>query len=234
MCRIALVLCLMATAGCETVKMAVPEGLAEVSEELPISGRGGSTVKMGPYEITDIDRDVDVHLGGSVPGFAHAHTSGGYSYLLRGSGGERTGQCAVTGDKVGIAGLGATWGTLGCACQGSRSESSFKLPLGDGWQLRHGSMNRGELQVGGRALAVQVIAAVETGGRTYDFDEGRWKKGGSMPWKEPTGCHVDDAAGPVAGLELLPPGRIWLARSLESTERADMACLLSGILLYQP
>ena len=238
-CRIVLVLCLVATAGCETVKMAVPEDLAEASEELPITGRSrfagmpgvDASFKMGSYEITDVDRDSNFTQSGSVPGFTGAHVSGGYSYLFRGGHDERRGECAITGDKMEILFVGHSWGTLACVCQGSESESSFKLPLGDGWQLMHGSKNRGELQAGGRDFTVQVIAAVETGGRTYQ--DGSWQKGGTMPWTEPTGCRVD-GDGPVGGLELLHPGRMWLARSLESTEREDMACLLGGLLLYDP
>jgi hypothetical protein len=236
---IILVLCLVIAGGCETVKMAVPPDLAEASEELPISGRSrfaglpgvDTSFRFGSYEITDVDRDSDVAMSGSVPGFTHGHVEGGYSYLSRGGRDERRGECVVTGDKMGVLFVERSWGTLACTCQGSESESSLALPLGDGWQPMSGGENRGELQAGGRVFAVEVIAATWSNGWAYE--DGTWKRGFAMPSNEPTGYRVD-GEGPAGGLELLHPGRVWLKPSLESTEREDMACLLGGLLLFEP
>lgn len=54
----------------------------------------------------------------------------------------------------------------------------------------------------------------------------------AVPFLEPTG-YLAYGGGPAGGLELLYPGRAWLARSLSSNQREEMACLFGGLVLYE-
>jgi hypothetical protein len=245
-------------AGCSNLKMPVPPELVAVSEEVPITGRSklaglpgvDESFRIGPYEIADVDRDPQFSVGGSVPLFSHRDVVGGYSYLFRGSQDERRAVCAFEADKK-VYGHGApvsvrkAKGTLRCVCRGSESESDLtvrlsyteefgsqesKWVLGDGTTA--GKESVGELRAGGRDFLIRVISSTATKGKTWVVGEGVKDDTVQMPSPEPTGCLVY-GDGLEAGLELLHPGRAWFARSLNATEREDIACLFGGLLLYK-
>jgi hypothetical protein len=245
------------SAGCSNLQMPVPAELAAVSEELPVADRSrfaglpgvDQSFRIGSYEITDVDWDSQFTVSGTIQNFSHKDIKGGYSYLFRGSYEERRGECAIEAHEKGIAlggplSLSKDSGTLGCRCLGSESESTLTVrlshkmgrgPRDEGqWVLGGGATagpdERDELWAGGRRFAISIISSTEMKGKTWVVGEGT-RDTVQAPFMEPTGCLVY-GAGPEGGLELLHPGRVWLARSLDSTEREDMACLFGGLLLY--
>jgi hypothetical protein len=50
---------------------------------------------------------------------------------------------------------------------------------------------------------------------------------------DPTGYRVDGGQ-PTGAVEVLNPGRIWLARNLKEPQRAGLACNFAGLMLYLP
>jgi hypothetical protein len=198
--------------------------------------------RIGPYEITEVDRDWEISGGGSILGVSQKHVAGGYSYLFRGSNGERRGKCVIGADERGFPPGGPVsvrhaMGRLGCVCRGSNLTVQLSYTPGLGargrgqWVLGDGENYRGKLQAGGRYFSVKIISSTEGKGRTYVEGEG-WKDTVVVPSLEPTGALVY-GGGPAAGLELLHPGRAWFARSLKSSQREEIACLFGGLLLYE-
>lgn len=237
------------SAGCVKPTTPVPEELTAVSDELPITGRSrfaglpgvGESFHIGSYEITGVDRDSQFSVAGSLPGFAHTDIWGGYSYLFREGNEERRAECAFQANKK-VYGHGApvafrkAGGTLGCVCFGSESQSDLTLQLSYSRRLhdRQGQWlaGRGELRAGGRGFGLEAISAMGTPGKEWVVGEGVKDTKVAVPSTEPTGFLVH-GDGLEAGLELLHPGRMWLARSLRSGERREVACLLGGLLLYR-
>lgn len=239
------------SAGCSNLKMAVPEELARVSEELPITGRSrfaglpgvNESFRIGSYEITDVDRDSEIAGSVSILGHSHKHIQGGYSYLFRGSKNQLTGECVISADKRGLSAGGPVsvekaLGTLGCVCRGSNLTMPLSYTTGMGtraggeWALGAGKSSRGKLRAAGRHFSIKMVSSTEGTSQTYKVGEG-WKKNtATLQSLEPTGLLVY-GGGPAGGLELLRPGRAWLARSLSSSQREAMACLFGGLVLYE-
>ena len=237
------------SAGCSNLKMPVPAELAEVSEELPVTGRSrfagfpgvGESFQMGPYGISGIDRESTFSTGLSILGLSRKRVIGGYTYLFRGSKNERKAECAIEAaeEKISLPGtpvsVGRARGTLGCVCHGSQGASSMVMPLSHEakWLLGGtGKSHRGQLRSGRRDFSITAIFKTEQKGFNYVAGEG-WSDTVLVPSSSPTGC-LAYGDGPVGGLELVHPGRAWFARSLDATEREDMACLFAALLLYEP
>lgn len=245
------------SAGCSNLKMPVPPELVALSEEVPITGRSklaglpgvDESFQIGPYAITGVDRDVTFTGRISIFGLSHKQVRGGYSYLFRGSNDERKAECVIEGDEKAFApggsmSLSLARGALKCVCYCGERTASLMMPLsysalvevgGEGenkWRLGGaGEECHGELSIGARDFRVKVISGTEQKGFHYVAGEG-WGGTTVVPTPEPTGCLVD-GDGPAGGLELVHPGRAWFARSLNATEREDMACLFGGLLLYK-
>jgi hypothetical protein len=240
--------------GCPKVKIPVPPELAQASEEVPVTGRSKfaglpgveTSFQIGPYQITDVDREYQISGAAAqawVHRFAYQHVQGGYTYRFRGSRDERGANCILAADEGSFSPdgsflVGGSGGTLRCACDGRPRAAELMVRLtytraGKGgrgeWILAYGGQERGQLQTGQRDFALQILSTVE--GRGYVAGQG-WSDTAAVPFGEPTGCLVE-GEGPVGGLELLHPGRAWFARSLEVTEREDMACLFGGLLLFE-
>jgi hypothetical protein len=46
------------------------------------------------------------------------------------------------------------------------------------------------------------------------------------------GFRADLDGRPLGAVEVLHPGRIWLSRSLDDTERRQLGCLFAALMLY--
>jgi hypothetical protein len=245
------------SAGCATPSIPVPPELARVSEEVAVVGRSklvgmpgvSTSFRIGPYEVTDVDRDWQSSQT-ALQAWSHRLPSeriqGGYSYRFRGERDVRAAMCVVEADRTeasttGGAGtwtLGSGRGALRCVCQGRPRGRELEMGLsftaaGKGgrpeWLLGGGQRDRGRLQAGEHDFALRTLSSVE--GKGYVAGEG-WKDKAAVPFGETTGLIVE-GEGPVGALEVLHPGRAWLARSLQATEREDMACLFAGLLLFE-
>ena len=56
---------------------------------------------------------------------------------------------------------------------------------------------------------------------------------GGMSAGGPAGYRVDGQS-PTAAVDVLGPGRVWLAKDIAPQQRTDVICVLAGLMLYQP
>jgi len=209
--------------ACGTARMAVPPEVAKNSEEVAATDRSSmsgaladESFKLGKYAVEDVDRDWNSGSAVGVLGFSSEKTEGGYSYKLKGGGPELAGGCATESgdDSLSLGGgmsVGQTFAKLGCTCSGDGDATKVVVSASTTDKYM------GELKT--RKGSYQVAAIYES--------EGTLSSG------QPSGYRVD-GEGPIGAVEVLKPGRVWFARSLDDAERRDLACLYVGLMLYMP
>jgi hypothetical protein len=60
-----------------------------------------------------------------------------------------------------------------------------------------------------------------------------YEREGAMSDGTPAGYRVD-GQGAVAAVDVLGKGRVWFKKKLSVDQRADVACVFAGLLLYKP
>lgn len=214
----------IALAGCGSPRMAVPADVVTVSEELVISDRSSwsgaladESFQLGPFAIADVDRDWNSTSEVGVLGFSQGETTGGFSYKTEGGGASLVGACTSAvkqrsmdlGDGLSV---GDEKQSVGCYCRQEDALAYFSV------RATTTSEYTGELAVGPTRYRIRGIYERESGPDSSD----------------PTGYRVDSDAGPIGAVDVLKPGRVWISRTLSAGERAPLACLLAGLLLYMP
>jgi hypothetical protein len=210
----ALVLTLSACAG---PRMAAPADVSASSEVLPVSDRSrasGALVnegfKLGPYTIADVDRKWDSSSSVSVGPWGKETKTTGFSYVLAGGEAKSKGKCESVLQKQSVLSLGGSfdWGstTIACSCEGAAEKASLVL-----------SKDANKLTIGSTDYPVQQIHSVVGGG-----DQ-----------SAPSGFRAD-SDGPLAAVEVLYPGQVWLKKGLDEATRSNLSCLFTGLMLYKP
>lgn len=213
---------LLCAIACTPARMQVAPDLAAASEAMMVTDRSswtGSLVdesfRFGPYRVTEVDRKWSTGSGWGVGAYATHSSVSGYSFVLEAPVGKIAGRCGTEVDKSSVKLFGGEayniTASLACACGPDATGSRFVL-RSDG----HGLM-AGAAMIGGAEVALRPINQMEggyTAGQAFGY--------------EARGTEV------VAGVEVVHPGRVWLARSLVPPAAADMACLAAGLLLYVP
>jgi hypothetical protein len=209
--------------ACGGIQMKVPTEIASQSEVLVATDRTswtGSMVdesfKLGPFAVKDVDRDWDTSSSFSVGNLSQKNTEGGYEFKFSGKGKKFVGHCAAEKSGTGID-LGKGFGLnfehtkVACTCDGSAKQVSVIVDAGSGGDYK------GVLTSSSSGYEVTSIRENQHGG-TEDT---------------PTGYRMDGEAA-VGAAEVTHPGRIWLDKRLADDERAEVACLFVGLMLYQP
>jgi hypothetical protein len=216
-------------AGCAPTRMAVPANLAQVSDEIVVTNRSRAGLfvnegfTMGPYQIVRVHRGWSKAEGsgwqvGSVSSGSSQRT-GFYDFDVKAPGGMYKGQCGMrASDKTTqVGGLvlgGASPVHLDCNCSGGGpGVTSFSLGSGS---ESHGVVTP---RTGG-ASPLEGIATTADGRSAAAMY-------GTLGYevRGPT---------PVAAVEVVDKGRVWMSRGLDDGARADLACLFVGLLLYRP
>jgi hypothetical protein len=215
---------LIGMAACGTPRMVVPPEVAKASEEVAATDRSSfsgamadESFKLGEFAITDVDRKWDSTSKSNELGFTNAATAGGYSFKVTGPEGEMGGGCMTEGeDKSKNLGDGVTFSKtkarLGCTCRGDGDAVKFVIAASTGDKYD------GELT---------------TRKGTYKI-WGLYKTEGSLSTGDPSGYRIDNENGPCGAVEVLRPGRAWFPKGMDPGERADLACLYAGLMLYMP
>lgn len=212
-------LCLV---GCGGPTMTVPADIAGASDQIPITERSSfsgaladESFVMGDFEIKDVDRDWNSTSSSGIAGYSSSDTAGGYSYKFVAEGEEITGTCVTAVDKKGasVAGIeiGSQNASVGCECASSDPKTVLRMAS------KHEGEYGGELTTSATSYNVKAI---------YDRD-------GGFSDGKPSGYRVD-GDGPVGAVDVLKPGKVWLGKQLEVTERRELACIFAGLLLYEP
>ena len=210
-----------------TSQMVVPADVSGALDVIAATDRSlwsgalaDETFTLGPYQVTDVDRDWDSSNSGSVSvaefNFSSGKTEGGYAYRFKTSGGRMSGHCLT-----------------------EAKDNSFSLNSVD-FQSRVAKLscicNHSETEVARVILQADITAGysgtLTTSDQQYRMESINEREGG-FGSGDPTGYRVDGNQ-PTGAVEVLNPGRIWLARNLKDPQRARLACTFAGLLLYLP
>lgn len=216
---------LVAATGCTTLRMAVPPDIEATSDTFQARGRSGRTgawvnesFQLGPYAVAKVDRDGTRTRGSGFALFGIESSKedirDGYSFQFEEGAWQSPGQCrSLTrrkGWSIGNLSMTSEEARLVCACGNGEDEVNLEI-----------------VYLGGRP----------TGGTVF-VPRGKL---GVSPVNETvprllmgmlSGYRVDGGGEPLAAVEILPPGRIWLSRSLDDVERRQIGCLLVALMLY--
>lgn len=226
------VMALLTVAGflgsCSTTsQMMVPadvSGALEViaaTDRSPWSGAlADETFTLGPYQVTDVDRDWDNSNSGTVSvaefNFSSGKTEGGYAYRFGTPGGWMSGHCLTEakGNSFSLGGVDfqSRVAKLSCICNHSGTEVARVILQAD--------------------ITAGYSGTVTASHQQYRIESINEREGG-FGSGDPTGYRVDGNQ-PIGAVEVLNPGRIWLARNLEDPQRARLACTFAGLMLYLP
>ena len=212
--------------GCSTTsQMVVPADVSDVSDVIAATDRSiwsgawaDETFTLGPYKVTDVDRDWDSSNSVSVweLSFSSGKTEGGYAYEFETPGGPMSGQCLTevknTGISVSRVDIQSQVAKLSCICNHSGTEVARVMVQADITAGYSGTLTANGLQ-----YRIESINE-----RAKGLNSG-----------DPTGYRVDGDQ-PTGAVEVLNPGRIWLALNLEQPQRARLACTFAGLMLYLP
>ncbi len=210
-----------AASGCTTLRMKPPADVARQSDVYEAKDRSHATglfvnesFAIGPYEVAKVDRDWNKGSSFSVLGYSSADVSTGFSWELREGGEKLAGRCGSLTETTGFAVLGGKLSSsdskVACGCAAGDTAATMEL------EGQHRGKTKGKITLASGTF--EVTSVHET--------NAAW---GQM---EPAGFRVDAEGGPVAAVEVLRPGRLWLAKSLDPAERRQLACLLTGAMLY--
>jgi hypothetical protein len=211
-----------AAAGCSGPRMQVPHdvaGRSEVFEATDRSRMSGAladeSFQLGPYAVKDVDRKWDSGAGFTIANVSRSKSQGGYTYKLQGRGANLSGHC-VTEDKDTEVGLGGgmamefAYAKLACSCDGGPKQAHVEVTNDEG-------------KLGG---------AMNTSSANYKVTPINQTEGGHS-MGSPMGYRLDGDAG-LGATEVAYPGRVWLDKGLADPEKAEMACIFVGLMLYKP
>jgi hypothetical protein len=205
--------------GCSVAHMALPgdfTGHTQVLAARDRSSGSGALVnesfELGPYGVRDVKRDwasVDEATTGDV---TRRETTSSYFYVLKTADVHLEGRC--TGRSGGA-----------------------ETQLGDGWSLSSSVRARLECECGPVAsLKIEhdegsVVGTLTHRSRVYDLRAVTALEDGSTQ-SDPAGYRVDGDE-PLAAVDVQHPGRVWLKPDTDEPGRAELTCLLAGLMLYQ-
>ena len=202
--------------GCSNVRMAPPADVVAASEPLVVTDRSRSSgalanesFKLGPYQVSGVDRDWDKGSKTGVGPWSKETQTTGYRYKLKGEATDLAGVCKSEAQRQSVVAMGGryarAWSMLGCHCEGPSGVADLVL-----------SSQGDRLDIDGVTYGVQPVFDTADGNRLL----------------VPTGFRIDHN-GPMAAVEIMHPGQVWLSRDLPQAARGRMACVLTGLMLYE-
>ena len=214
--------------GCSTTsQMVVPADVSGVSDVIAATDRSiwsgawaDESFTLGPYKVTDVDRDWDSSSSNSISvwelSFSSGNTEGGYAYAFETPDSQMSGQCLTevkdTSFSVSHVDFQSRVAKLSCVCNQSGTEVARVTLQAD--------------------ITAGYSGTLTANGQQYRIESINEREGG-ISSGDPTGYRVDGDQ-PTGAVEVLKPGRIWLALDLENPQRARLACTFAGLMLYLP
>lgn len=208
--------------GCSGPRMQVPHDVAGRSEVLDATDRSrmsgalaDESFKLGPYSVLEVDRKWDSGAGFSVANVSQSKSQGGYTYKFQGRGAKLSGHC-VTEDKDTGIGLGGgfsmefAFAKLACSCDGGPKQAHVEVTNDQG----------------------NLTGSMNTSTADYKLTPINQTDGGHTAGS-PVGYRMDGDGG-LGAAEVVHPGRVWLDKKLGDTEKAEVACIFVGLMLYKP
>jgi hypothetical protein len=214
---------LAGSVGCGAAHMAVPPDIGPATEEVPVQGRSQASgmfvnedFKIGDFAVAHVSRGgKSTSKFGALGGFKSSSETG-YSFdLVRGADtlhGECVSEASEGGFSLGSFTASNKMAKLGCGC-GNDAAPAASVVMSSSTTSDYG----GTLTAHDATFQVKAI----------NDREGGMSSGG------PAGYRVD-GQGVTAAVDVLGPGRAWLAKGLADPQRTDVTCVIAGLLLYQP
>ena len=222
----ALVIAGLLSACSTTMQMKVPADISAASHVIAATERSmwsgamaDETFTLGEYKVTSVDRDWDSSSSDTVSvnslALKSGNTEGGYVYEFKGPKNQLKGECSsqANEDSLGVGGFKVEKRqfNLNCVCSSGNKEVA-KLTV----KANNLDNYTGKLSIAGQSY--KVVSLKER--------EGSMAMGAS-------GYRVDGDQ-PIGAVEVLKPGRIWLAKNLKANEQSLLACSFVGLMLYLP
>ncbi|MCP4541193.1 MAG: hypothetical protein GY832_29010 [Chloroflexi bacterium] len=209
--------------GCATPTMVVPaDVLGMQADEIVATERkkaSGAFVNesfvLGPYAVEDVDRDWDSTRSVGVSSFSSEKTTSGYSYTFKTENGDMKGVCLIEGKSKALSMFGGvsmakSVSRFGCSCDAAGAKAEVVL------DSKNDSEYEGTVSTRSGDYTIKAIYEAE----------------GSLPTGNPSGYRVDGDAV-VAATDVLYPGKVWFGKDLSEEQRDDLACVFTGLMLYQ-
>lgn len=213
----------IASLACGSAHMVVPPDIGPATDELPVQGHTQSSgmfvnedFKIGDFAVSNVSRGAkSTSTFGAFGGFK-SDSSTGYSFdLVKGSDslhGECVSEASEGGFSLGSLTVSNKMAKLGCAC-GKAATPAASVVMSASTTSDYG----GTMKAGDASYQVKAISDRE----------------GGMSAGGPAGYRVD-GQGITAAVDVLGPGRVWLAKGLDGDQRTDVTCVLTGLMLYKP
>jgi hypothetical protein len=211
-----------AAGGCTPPHMTVPPEVGQGTEEVHVEGRSSASgmfvnedFKIGAYEVANVSRGgKHTSRFGAFGGFKSSSETG-YSFDLKQGTTSLHGECLAgageSGVSIGGTSISKQSENLGCACGNEKAPTASVVIAASTGNGYGGTLNAHD-------GTYQVKAIYEREGGISD--------GG------PAGYRVD-GQGISGAVDVLGPGRIWIAKSLNPEQRTDLTCVFAGLLLYK-
>jgi hypothetical protein len=220
---ISMAIALTESIGCGSVHMTVPPDIGAATDQVPVQGRSQASgmfvnedFKIGDFAVANVSRGgKSTSKFGAFGGFKSSSETG-YSFDLVKGGNSLHGECVSEASEGGFS-LGNFTASnkmakLGCGC-GNETAPVASVVMSSSTTSDYG----GTLKAHDATYQVKAI----------NDREGGFSSGG------PAGYRVD-GPGVTAAVDVLGPGRVWLAKGIDDQQRTDVTCVLAGLMLYQP
>lgn len=204
--------------------MAPPAGLGadtvviKATDRSRISGAwANERFVLGPYAITEVDRDWDKSSRTGVGPYSRAKATSGFRYGFRAGDQPWAGKCNSRRDENAVAVSDSSrlaWVHNRVHCRCSHADQLAEITISD---------SSDSAQLGERQLSISRLFSNAQGVEFYE------PLGFGVSGATPSGTRTD-----LGAVELAHPGQVWLSPELTLTEQAQLSCLFSGLLLYQP
>lgn len=200
-------------------RLAAPAALANDSEVHAAEDRSlfsgafaNESFRIGPYAVSDVDRDWDKSSSVGLGDYSRAKITSGYEFRFAAPSGTGKARCSSRRDKDAVALSGSSslaWVHDQRTCRCELNGAIAEITLSD---------DGDSAQLSGQHYSVQRLHHTEQG----------------MRLPEPLGFSLSTLEGQAVGaVELEHPGRIWLGSALSPADKAQLSCVFSGLLLFQ-
>jgi len=215
-------------AGCQTARMAVPDGLLTGTEVFSVQGRNTIEFRegfaFGPYEVTQVRRGWTSRTAWGFLSYSQSRARQSIEFAVTGPGGTWRGQAATNVRQSDL--KGEAWGGT--------------LKIGLGSELRYvarlapeGSAKTWTLALGQGSPNAPVKGQLTDGTVFFEVVATHGLAGSPMPLGDPSGYLFLRHGQPVAAVEVINEGSVRVAQGLPPADRAPLPAAAGALLLYR-
>jgi hypothetical protein len=204
--------------------MTVPSDVTPATEPISVQGRSMSSgmlvnedFKIGAYDVANVSRGAKSKTRFGAFGGFKSNEESGYSFDLKQGAQSLHGECTLevneSGANVGSVTISNERKKFACACGNEAAPVASVV-------MQASTMDK------------QYSGTLKAHDTSYDL-KALYDREGAISDGNPAGYRVD-GQGVQGAVDVLGPGRVWLAKSLEGEKRTDVTCVFAGLLLFKP